>query len=74
MISEQAKRALHRVDIHKSGLAMAVVVGTVLNCINQGPNIMAGESLSWGRLILTYIVPYCVSVYSAVRATAYHPK
>ena len=73
MISEQTKNALYRSDIHKNGIIMAIVVGTILNCINQGPDIMAGEPLGWIRLILTYMVPYCVSVYSAVRATTHRP-
>ena len=70
MISQQTKSAFYCVDIHKNGIIMAMIVGTILNCINQGPNVMEGEPLRWTRLILTYIVPYCVSVYSAVKATA----
>ena len=73
MISEQTKNALYRSDIHKNGIIMAIVVGTILNCINQGPTMMEGQPLSWTRLILTYMVPYCVSVYSAVKATALSP-
>ncbi len=70
MISEQAKTALHRPDVHKRGIIIAIIVGTILNCINQGPDIVAGDSPMWIRIGLTYCVPYCVSVYSAVSAAS----
>jgi len=68
MISEQTKNALQRVDVHRRAIIIAIIVGTILNCINQGPDIMAGDSPMWIRMGLTYCVPYCVSVYSAVTA------
>jgi hypothetical protein len=43
-----------------------VVVGTILNLINQGDVLFAGEPLDWTKLILTYLVPYCVATYGAV--------
>ena len=45
---------------------VAAVVGTVLNLINQGDAILAGGSVSWLKVALTYAVPYCVSTYGAV--------
>ena len=66
MISEETKDALYRADVHRRGVVIAVIVGTILNFINQGPNVMAGEPLVWAKLLLTYLVPYLVSVYSAV--------
>ncbi len=44
------------------------VVGTLLVAINQGDAILAGLPIDWGKLILTYFVPYGVSTYSAVAA------
>jgi hypothetical protein len=44
----------------------AVVVGTILNLINQGDALFAGRGLDWTKLVLTYIVPYCVATYGAV--------
>ncbi len=52
--------------LQKRALVIALVVGTMLNCINQGPEVLDGGSLNWFKLVLTYIVPYFVSVYSAV--------
>lgn len=44
-------------DITRSSLRIALLVGTVLNLINQ--------SGTW--LQVNYFVPYCVASYSAVR-------
>ena len=56
------------------------MVGTVLNLINQGDALLAGQRLDFGKLALTYIVPYIVSTYGAVsfrlhaaRTVATHP-
>jgi hypothetical protein len=47
-------------------LAAAIVVGTILNLINQGDALLAGRRLDWFKLALTYLVPYCVTTYGAV--------
>jgi hypothetical protein len=44
----------------------ALVVGTVLNIINQGDAILAHTSINWVKIILTYLVPYGVCTYGAV--------
>jgi ABC-type multidrug transport system permease subunit len=54
-----------------TALLVAIIVGTVLNIINSydvfleaaftGKNVM--------RITLTYITPFCVSLYSSVKAT-----
>lgn len=44
----------------------AVVVGTVLNLINQGDALFSGRKLDWTKIALTYLVPYCVTTYGAV--------
>lgn len=46
----------------------AVVVGTLLNAINQGDLFIAEGPVNWPKLILTYFVPYCVATYGAVAA------
>lgn len=53
--------------IAKNALRVALVVGSVLNVINQGGAIMAGGGIDWFRLLLNYLVPYCVASYSAAR-------
>jgi hypothetical protein len=47
-------------------LVVAAVIGTVLNLINQGDALLEGTSVSWLKVALTYVVPYCVSTYGAV--------
>lgn len=45
---------------------VAVIVGTILNLINQGDAIITGGPVSIAKLLLTYAVPYCVATYGAV--------
>jgi hypothetical protein len=45
---------------------VALVVGTILNLINQGDVIFTAKPLDWIKIILTYLVPYAVSTYGAV--------
>jgi ketosteroid isomerase-like protein len=51
------------------GLKVAAVVGTVLNAINQGDRLFALrlDEVVWWKIGLTYLVPFCVSVFSAAR-------
>lgn len=46
-------------------LRMSALIGTVLNLINQGDALLGTASLVPGKLLLTYLVPYCVATYSA---------
>lgn len=57
-------------SIQMSGLKVALVVGTLLNLINQGQHCVAGDwdSLSLPKLLLTFCVPYCVAVYAGTQA------
>ena len=45
---------------------VAIVVGTILNFINQGDAIPEATSLNWIKIVLTYFVPYAVCTYGAV--------
>lgn len=47
-------------------LYVAFIVGTALNFINQGDALWSAGSINWIKIILTYIVPYCVCTYGAV--------
>ncbi len=44
----------------------ALVVGTVLTAINHGDLLMAGKAPPLSKVLLTYIVPYCVTTWGAV--------
>lgn len=48
-------------------LKVAFVVGTALNLINQGDTLIAlnVENVNIAKLILTYLVPYSVTTYTA---------
>ncbi len=35
--------------------------------INQGAAIMAWTGISWGHVLLNFLVPYCVASYSAAK-------
>lgn len=56
-----------RPPIVYAAIRVALVVGTVLNLINQGERLADGLSPSWFHVICNYLVPYCVSSYSAAR-------
>lgn len=50
-----------------AAVKVALVVGTILNLINQGGRLLDGLPPSWFHVVLNYLVPYCVSTYSAAR-------
>jgi hypothetical protein len=49
----------------KLGLRTSLFIGTLLNVINQGDALFGSQPLALGKLLLTYVVPYCVATYSA---------
>jgi hypothetical protein len=52
--------------VPRRSLYVALIVGTVLNLINQGDALLGMASINWLKLILTYCVPYVVCTYGAV--------
>ena len=52
----------------RSSIIIAIIVGTILNVINQGDALMGSQPVVIWKLVLTYMVPYCVSTYGAVMA------
>ena len=54
--------------VPKRSLVAALVVGTVLNLINQGDELLSNASLDYLELGLTYVVPYLVATYGSVTA------
>ena len=51
-----------------SSIRVSLVVGTLLNLINQGESLLAGEGIMVGHMLLNYLVPYGVASYSGARA------
>lgn len=58
--------------VPRRSLAVALVVGTILNLINQGDALLAGEELDLVKMGLTFIVPYCVATYGAASLRLKH--
>jgi len=48
-------------------LKVALVVGSILNLVNQGEHVVRGGAIDWFHLIMNFLVPYCVSTYSAAK-------
>ena len=55
----------------KRTIAVALVVGTILFCINQLDVVVRGQAtvVVWLKCALTYLVPFCVSNYGIAVAT-----
>ena len=49
----------------KQSVLVAVIVGTLLNLINQGDAIVSGSAVNWTKIVVTYAVPFLVSTYGA---------
>jgi hypothetical protein len=54
--------------IPKRSFWATVIVGTILNIINQGDYMMLGDPINLFKIVLTYAVPFCVATYGAVTA------
>ncbi len=52
--------------VPRRSLIVAVIIGTVINLINQGDVLVTGGDLNWLKIGLSYILPYCVATYGAV--------
>jgi hypothetical protein len=52
--------------VPRRSLVVALVVGAILNLINQGDALVAGAPLAWTKILLTFLVPYGVATYGAV--------
>jgi hypothetical protein len=50
----------------KKALMTALVVGTILTLINHGDVILAGGSINYLKVALTYCVPFCVTTWGAL--------
>ena len=54
--------------VAKNSLVVALIVGTILNAINQSDVLLSGSQLDWLKALLTYCVPFCVATYGAYNA------
>lgn len=55
----------------KRAIIVAIVIGTVLNTINSYDVVLASNFTikNTCKIILTYITPFCVSLYSSIKAS-----
>lgn len=60
-------RIARRRQIMLPALKVALVVGTLLNLVNQGGNLISGQPINFLQMLLNFFVPFCVSSYSATR-------
>ncbi len=51
--------------VMRTALKVSLLVGTVLNVINQGDALLVWQGISWPQLMLNYLTPYAVASYSA---------
>ena len=52
--------------IPRRSFVVALIVGTILNLINQGDALLGSGLVNWVKVGLTFAVPYCVATYGAV--------
>jgi hypothetical protein len=52
----------------RRSLMVALVVGTALNAINQGSELLHGDGLIIWKFLLTYFVPFAVASYGCYAA------
>ena len=55
-------------SILRRSLVVSVIVGTVLNMINQGDVVTGDATFDLVKCLLTYAVPFFVSIYGSVAA------
>ena len=52
--------------VPRRSFVVALIVGAILNLINQGDALFGDGHLNPIKIILTFAVPYCVATYGAV--------
>ena len=64
-----------RPDIVRRSVKVGLTVGTILALINHGDRIIAMniDLASGCKIVLTYLVPYCVSTWASVQTARAQP-
>ena len=68
MVSKESLRLTFGPESLRRSLVVALVVGTALNLINQGPEVLSGEFPVLWKVALTYAVPFLVASYGSYAA------
>lgn len=56
------------VSADSRSLLTMLIVGSILNVINQGDAFVRSGTIDWWKLLLTYCVPFCVATFGAYSA------
>ena len=67
-VSYKALRRALSWHIARRSLATMLIVGSVLNIINQGDVLWSWSAINWWKMLLTYCVPFCVATFGAYSA------
>ncbi len=51
--------------VARRSFVITLVVGSILNLVNQGDALIVGGPVDWLKVALTYCVPFCVATYGA---------
>ena len=65
-------RAMASPKIAGNAAEVSLIVGTMLNLVNQGEYLLAGQGMMVGHALLNYLVPFRVACYSGARALPIH--
>ena len=67
---EKALKIASNYSIVKKAVLTSMIVGTILNLINQGNLIFTNQiaELSVTKMTITYLTPFMVSIYSTTTA------
>ena len=57
-------------SVRKRAFKIAMLVGSILAVINHGDALLSGDASAtvWIKIVLTFVVPYCVATFSSVQA------
>lgn len=64
---EALRRTCSPRSLRRSAI-VALVIGTILNAINQGPELLHGQWPVIWKMALTYLVPFLVASYGSFAA------
>jgi hypothetical protein len=66
-INEALRKTFEWPSVRRS-VAVAIIVGSALNLINQGPEMLSGHWPVMWKLAMTYVVPFLVASYGSYAA------
>jgi magnesium-transporting ATPase (P-type) len=66
-MNERFVQAFFKGSVVRNAIKVSLVVGTLLNLINQGNFLLDQSDIAWFYIFSNYMVPYCVACYSAAK-------